>query len=306
MLITQSKTDIHGYIQHLKKLRNAVILAHNYQIDDVQSIADIVGDSLELSRAATKVDADAIIFCGVYFMAESAAVLNPAKQVFLPNVLAGCPLADMISAEELRQMKQGYPDAAVVCYVNSSAEVKAESDICCTSSNAVKVVNALSEKRIIFVPDRNLGRYTASFTDKEIILWNGYCPTHAKLSVEDVQRAKAARPGAVFVAHPECNPDVLAHADYVCSTGKMLQYCRETSVKEIIIGTEMGMMFRLQRENPGKKFYLASPRLICPNMKKIDLTTIVDSLENLQHRIEVPEPTRSKAYRTISRMLEIQ
>ncbi|MBD3271184.1 MAG: quinolinate synthase NadA, partial [Elusimicrobia bacterium] len=210
-----------------------------------------------------------------------------------------------ITAEQLHEFKLQYPDAAVVCYVNSSAEVKAESDICCTSSNAIKVVNAVSEKRVIFVPDRNLGRYVSGFTDKEMIIWRGLCPTHVRLTYDDVRKARQAHPRAVFVAHPECNPDVLAAADYVCSTGKMLAYARETSVRELIIGTEMGMLFRLKKENPDKIFYIASPRMICQNMKKIRLDGIMESLEQMRFAIRVPEPTRQKAYRTIKRMLDI-
>ncbi|MFH1379886.1 MAG: quinolinate synthase NadA [bacterium] len=305
MVETCVRSNLIRQIKTLKAARKAVILAHNYQIDEVQAIADILGDSLELARAASKVQAETIIFCGVYFMAESAAILNPAKKVLLPNVTAGCPLADMINADQLRDFKKLYPDAAVVCYVNSSAEIKAESDICCTSSNAIKIINSLDEKRVIFVPDRNLGKYASSFTNKEMILWNGYCPTHVRLSIEDVLRARKEHPKAVFVAHPECEPEVLAVADYVCSTGKMLQYAKETSVKELIIGTEIGMLYRLRKENPDKQFYIASPKLICPNMKKINSEGIYSSLTNLQHEIQVPEDIRQKACRSIKRMLDV-
>lgn len=306
MITVSEKRSLIKQIQSLKTQRKAVILAHNYQINDVQSIADIVGDSLELSRAAIQVKARTIVFCGVYFMAESAAVLNPDKRIILPNITAGCPLADMITARKLKEFKLQYPDAAVVCYVNSSAEVKAESDICCTSSNAVKVINSLPNKRIIFVPDKNLGRYAASFTDKEIILWNGFCPTHVRLSAGDVFRARTEHPEAVFVAHPECSPDVLAASDYVCSTGQMIKFARETSRKELIIGTELGMLYRLRNENPHKKFYIASQKLICPNMKKNNLESIVDALQNLQFTITVPEGIRRRAYHSIKRMLDVK
>lgn len=304
MVLTYERSNLIRQIKTLKEERKAVILAHNYQIDEVQAVADIIGDSLELSRAASRVQSETIVFCGVYFMAESAAIFNPEKKVLLPNITAGCPLADMITGEQLREFKQQYPDAAVVCYVNSSAEIKAESDICCTSSNAIKIINSLEQKRVIFVPDRNLGRYASSFTNKEVILWRGYCPTHVRLSLDDVMRSRAEHPHAVFVAHPECEPEVLAIADYVCSTGKMFQYARETSVKELIIGTEIGMLYRLRKENPDKQFYVASPKLICPNMKKINCEAIVSSLEHMQHEIHVPEHIRQKAYRSIKRMLD--
>ncbi|HCJ66638.1 MAG TPA: quinolinate synthase [Elusimicrobia bacterium] len=293
-------------IQQLKKEKKAVILAHNYQIDEVQQIADITGDSLELSRAASKTDAEVIIFAGVHFMAENAAILNPDKVVLLPDLEAGCPLADMITAEKLREMKKEYPQAAVVCYVNSSAEVKAEATICCTSSNAVKVVNSLPERQIIFAPDKNLGHYVSSFTDKEIILWKGFCPIHARLTREEVVMAMNEHPQAVFVAHPECVPEVLALADYVCSTSGMFKYARETAVKEIIIGTESGMLWRLRKENPEKRFFVASTKMVCPNMKKINLEKIRDSLEEMKYQIIVPEEIRKPAYEAVRKMLEIK
>jgi len=292
-------------IRRLKKEKKAVILAHNYQIDEVQEIADITGDSLELSRAATKVEAEVIVFAGVHFMAENAAILNPQKTVLLPEITAGCPLADTITREKLREMKTKYPQAGVVCYVNSSAEIKAEAGICCTSSNAVKIVNSVSEKQIIFVPDKHLGHYVSSFTEKEIVLWKGTCPIHARLTREEVLQAKKEHPQAVFVAHPECRPEVLALADYVCSTSGMFKYAKETAVKEVIIGTEMGMLWRLHKENPEKKFYPASPTLICPNMKKINLEKIRDSLKENKYLITVPEEIRQPAYRAVKKMLEV-
>lgn len=298
--------EIFEEILELKKEKNAVILAHNYQIDEVQQIADITGDSLELSRAAAKTDAEIIVFAGVNFMAENAAILNPDRIVFLPDITAGCPLAEMITAERLREMKKEYPDAAVVCYVNSSAEVKAEADICCTSSNAVKVVNAISQERIIFAPDKNLAHYVSSFTEKEIIPWKGFCPIHARLTREEVIAVMNEHPQAVFVAHPECTPEVLALADYVCSTSGMFKYARETAVREIIIGTEMGMLWRLHKENPDKKFYVASPKMVCPNMKKINLEKIRDSLKEMKYRMVVPKEIRERAYQAIKRMLDLK
>jgi len=238
-------------------------------------------------------------------MAETAAILNPGKIVLLPNPNAGCPMADMINADQLREMKAKHPGAAVVCYVNSSAEVKAESDICCTSSNAIQVVNSLSEKEVIFVPDRNLGRYASGFTHKKIILWDGYCATHARLTVEDVMVVKKRYPEASFCAHPECEPEVLAIADYVCSTAKMLKYAREVATREIIIGTEIGMLYRLRNENPGKTFIPASS-MICPNMKKNSLELVYEALVSMQHQIEVPQSIQKSALKTIQRMLDIK
>ncbi len=293
-------------IEKLKKKRNAVIIAHNYQRDEIQEIADISGDSLALSQAAVRTDADVIVFCGVQFMAESAAILNPDKKVLLPVMEAGCPLADMITPEKLRAKKKEHPGAAVVCYVNSSAEVKAESDIACTSSNAVQVVRALKEKDIIFVPDKNLGRYVQSkVPDKNIILWDGFCPTHIRVQEEDVVKTKEAHPQAEVIAHPECNPAVLALADHICSTGGMFKYAKESKSKEFIISTESGMLYKLQKENPDKKFYLPTSHLVCANMKLITLGWIVHSLENLVYEIKVSDEVREKAKRALDRMLAV-
>src|SRR3989338_5650164 len=259
-------------IARLKKKRNAVIIVHNYQRDEIQEIADISGDSLALSQAAVRTDADVIVFCGVHFMAESASILNPDKMVLLPVKEAGCPMADMITPEKLRAKRKEYPEAAVVCYVNSSAEVKAESDIACTSSNAVEIVRSLKEKQIIFVPDKNLGRYIQDqVPEKEIILWEGFCPTHIRVQEEDIMRSKNLCPNAEMIAHPECNPEVLALADHICSTGGMFKYVKQSNSREFIIATESGMLYKLQKENPDKKFYLPTPRLVCANMKLITL-----------------------------------
>ncbi|MBN2097445.1 MAG: quinolinate synthase NadA [Candidatus Omnitrophica bacterium] len=293
-------------IAELKKEKNAVILAHNYQRESVQDIADIVGDSLQLARSAAKVNADIIEFCGVQFMAESASILNPDKKVLLPVKEAGCPLADMISPEKLMALKSEHPDAAVVCYVNSSAEVKAESDVACTSSNAIEVVQSLPNQKIIFVPDENLGKYVQSqVPQKKLINWKGFCPTHIRLSEEEVIRAKREHPQAEFLAHPECNPEVLKLADQVCSTGGMFKYARQSPSKEFIIGTESGMLYRLQKENPDKKFYLPSEHLVCANMKLITLGWVAHSLEFEIEEVRVPEAIRLKAKKSLDKMLEI-
>ncbi len=293
-------------IARLKKKRNAVIIAHNYQRDEIQEIADIGGDSLALSQAAVRTDADVIVFCGVKFMAESASILNPDKKVLLPVLEAGCPLADMITPEKLRARRKEHPEAAVVCYVNSSAEVKAESDIACTSSNAIEIVKSLKEREVIFVPDKNLGRYVQSqVPDKKIILWEGFCPTHIRVQEEDVVTAKKQHPEAEVVAHPECNPGVLALSDHICSTGGMFKYVKASGSKEFIIATEAGMLYRLQKENPDKKFYLPTPNLVCANMKLITLGWVAHSLEMLVYEIKVSDEISEKAKKTLDRMLQV-
>lgn len=293
-------------IEKLKKKRNAVIIAHNYQRDEVQGIADISGDSLALAQAAVRTDAAVIVFCGVHFMAESAAILNPGKMVLLPVMEAGCPLADMITVEKLRAKRKLYPDAAVVCYVNTSAEIKAESDITCTSSNAVEVVRSLKEKRIIFVPDKNLGRYVQSqVPDKEIILWEGFCPTHIRVQEEDIIRAKKEYPDAEVIAHPECNPEVLALSDHICSTGGMFKYVKQSRSKKFIISTESGMLYKLQKENPDKQFYLPTQNLVCANMKLITLGWVAHSLEKLVYEVKVSDDIRERALKSLERMLQV-
>lgn len=302
----QYQESLKKKIIRLKKKKNAVILAHNYQREEVQDIADIVGDSLELARAAAKVNADIIEFCGVRFMAESASILNPDKKVLLPVKEAGCPLADMITPEKLRVLKTTYPDAACVCYVNSSAEVKAESDITCTSSNAVEIVRSLPNKRIIFVPDENLGKYVQlNIPEKKIILWEGSCSTHIRLSEEEVIKAKKLHPQAKFLAHPECKPEVLKLADAVCSTGGMFKYARESTAREFIIGTECGMLHRLKKENRDKRFYLPSEHLICANMKLTTLGWIAHSLELEISEVKVSRQARGLAKKALQRMLEV-
>jgi quinolinate synthase len=292
-------------MSELKKERNAVVLAHNYQLGEVQEIADYFGDSLELARAATKTDADVIVFCGVRFMAETAKILNPEKMVLLPVKEAGCPMADMATAEQLREMRKQHPGAAVVCYVNSSVEVKAESDVCCTSSNAVRVVESLPNRQIIFVPDRNLGAYVQSRLDsKEIILWEGYCSTHESLGREDVMRLREMHPCAEFIAHPECTPAVLKLADGVCSTSGMLEYSRNSRARGFIIGTEVGLLYRLRKENPDKRFYPAG-KMLCPDMKMTTVVDVVDSLKYIEHVINVPEHVANRARHSLERMLEL-
>ena len=291
-------------IQQLKKKRNAIILAHNYQRADVQDVADFVGDSFGLSQKAVASGANVIVFCGVDFMAESAAVLNPEKTVLMPELLAQCPMAAMITPEALKLEKQKHPDAAVVCYVNTSAAVKAESDICCTSANAVKVVNSLEEQEIIFVPDRNLALYVAANTKKKIIPWNGYCPTHHLILPGDILLEKEEHPDAQVLVHPECRPEVVALADKVLSTAGMLKYAAQSDAREFIIGTELGLLHRLRKENPQKKFYPATAYAVCPNMKMNTLGSIIRALENNEHIIKVPENIRKKAKQALDRMLE--
>ncbi|UFS71814.1 quinolinate synthase NadA [Geomonas sp. RF6] len=297
--------SIQSEIRALLKQRNAVLLAHNYMRDEVQEIADITGDSLALSIEAAATDADVIVFCGVHFMAESASILAPEKTVLLPRLDAGCPMADMVDAESLRKMKAEHPGVPVVTYVNSSAAVKAETDICCTSANAVKVVQSLPEKELIFTPDRNLGRFVSKFTDKKFHLWEGYCPTHERLKPEAVLALKEQYPDAPFVCHPECNPAVSALADHVCSTTGMYSYVTENPAKRFIIGTEAGILWRMKRENPEKEFILASPALVCPNMKLTSLEDILEALQTMKPVVKVPEEIRIPAKRALDRMLAI-
>ena len=298
-------TDLVEKILNLKKKRNAVILAHNYQPGEVQDIADFVGDSLGLSQNAAKTDAGVIVFCGVHFMAETAAILCPDKTVLLPDINAGCPMADMITAERLKKKKEEFPNATVVCYVNSTAEVKAESDICCTSANALDVVESLDAQEILFVPDQYLGHYISTQTDKKMILWPGYCPTHVIIRPEHIEQLRQEHPQARVVVHPECRPEVIALADEVLSTGGMCRYARRSEVKEMIVGTEVGIIHRLKKENPGKNFFPVSGKAICPNMKLITLEKVLWSLEDMTPEVKVPEEIRLKAKEAVDRMLEI-
>jgi len=292
-------------ILSLKQRRNAVILAHNYQRGEVQDIADFVGDSLELSQNAAKADAEVIAFCGVHFMAETASILCPDKTVLLPDINAGCPMANMITAERLKERKRELPGVTVVCYVNSTAEVKAESDVCCTSANAVKVIESLDAKEILFVPDQYLGHYISTKTNKKMFLWPGFCPTHVKIQPEDIAKLKRQYPQAKTMVHPECRPEVIALADEVLSTGGMCRFARKTDAKEIIVGTEIGIIHRLKKENPGKKFIPASEHAICPNMKLITLEKVLWSLQDMAPEVKVPEEVRLKAKTAVDRMLQI-
>ena len=292
-------------INRLRKEKNAVILAHNYQIPEVQDIADYVGDSLGLSIEASKTDAKLIVFCGVHFMAETAAIICPDKKVVMPDINAGCPMADMITAEDVRKLKIEHPEAIVVAYVNTTAAVKAEVDYCCTSANAVRVIDKLKDKEIIFIPDKYLGDYISKQTGKKMILFNGFCPTHIRILPEHIKKAKEEHPGAVIVVHPECLPDVVAMADKVASTGGMVKFAKESQAQELIIGTEIGIIHRLQKENPDKKFYPATSVAICPNMKKTNLEKILWVLEEEQNVIYVPPEVAKRARLAIDRMLEI-
>jgi len=298
--------DIINKITKLKEEKNAIVLAHYYQVKEVQEIADFLGDSLELSRKAAQIDCDTIVFCGVHFMAESAKILNPHKKVLLPVRDAGCPMADMITSCALNEAKEKYPDAAVVCYVNSSASVKAQSHICCTSSNAVEVVRSIPRKKILFVPDKNLASYVSSqMPQKEIIIWEGFCPTHANVFPEDVGMMREKHPYAEILVHPECPPQVVRMADFAGSTSGILKRAKESSSEELIIGTEMGLLYKLQEENPHKKFYLLSKGLICPNMKRTGLEDVLRALEKEEYAVEVDEEIRQEAVHSLDKMLAV-
>jgi len=300
-------SEIEKEINELKAKRNAVILAHNYQRAEVQAIADFTGDSLELARKATQVDADVIVFCGVYFMAETAAILNPGKTVLIPDASAGCPMADMITGEQLRELKSRHPGALAVCYVNSTAEVKAECDICVTSGNAERVMASLPKHReVIFVPDQHLGGYIAGKLGEKYVLWPGYCPTHARLTAKRIEDARAAHPGAPVLVHPECPADVRAIADECLSTGGMCAYARESAAKEIIVGTEVGILHRLRTENPEKTFWPVDDATVCPNMKKTTLENLRDSLRDMSPRVVVDPEIARRARRAIDAMLEVK
>ena len=293
-------------IQQLKEKHQAVILAHNYEPPEIQDIADITGDSLGLSIQAAETDAQVIIFCGVRFMAESAAILSPNKKVILPRLECGCGLADMATAEQVRKARQLHPNAVVVTYVNSSAEVKAESDICCTSGNAVNVVNSIAEEReILFVPDRNLGTYVQQQTGRKILLWDGYCPTHHAIRITDIKEVKKAHPQATVIIHPECRPEVTELVDAVCSTGGMFTAVADSTAKEFIIGTELGMLYPLQKAYPDRKFYPVTTTTICPDMKKIRLADILQSLQTMKPVITVNPKTSRKAKKALERMLAV-
>jgi quinolinate synthase len=296
---------LHDKIRTLKDSHKAVILAHNYQPGEIQDLADFCGDSLGLSIKAAETEAEVIVFCGVQFMAETAAILSPDKRVLLPDKFAGCPLADTITAEQLRQLKAKHPDAPVVCYVNSTAEVKAESDYCCTSSNAVEVVNSLpTERPIIFVPDRHLGRFVAERTGRDLVLWPGYCPTHVVITEADLESAKEKYPDAIILTHPECTEPVKELSDELLSTGQMLRFVTESSAKRFVVATEVGMIHALKKQRPDAHFVAASDRATCPNMKKITLDKIIASLEDMESEVVVPEEIRVRAKKSLDRMVE--
>ena len=292
-------------IRNLLKKRNAVMLSHNYQPPEIQDLADLCGDSLELSIKAAQTDAEVIVFCGVHFMAETASILSPDKTVLLPRKDAGCLMADMIEPEGLQVMIDRLPLMPVVTYVNSTAAVKALSTVCCTSANAVAVVNSLDADEVIMTPDRNLALYTASQTKKKVHTWDGYCPTHDRLKPEDVHKAQNAHPEAVFMAHPECRPEVLALADVIRSTSGMIRYARESNRSSFIVGTEIGLIYPLKKANPGKTFYPASSKMVCKNMKKITLEDVVRSLELMEGEVKVPEKIRRPAFQAVQRMVDL-
>ena len=299
--------EISDEIRRLAAERKAVILAHNYTRGEVQDVADYTGDSLELARKATEVDADAIVFCGVYFMAETAAILNPGKTVLIPDPTAGCPMADMITGAQLRELKARHPGAKAVCYVNSTAEVKAECDICVTSGNAERVMATFSpDEEILFVPDQHLGGHISGMLGREYTLWPGYCPTHQLITAKAIADARSLHPGAPVMVHPECAKDVRAAADHALSTGGMCRFARESDAREFIVGTEVGILHRLRKENPGKTFYPVSDRVTCPNMKKTTLENLAECLREMKTVVTVPEPVASRARRAVDAMLAVR
>ena len=293
-------------IEQLKADRNAVILAHNYQPGDIQDLADFCGDSLGLSVKASETDTDVIVFCGVEFMAETAAILSPGKTVLLPDPTAGCPMADMITAEQLIDFKGQHPGALVVCYVNSTAEVKAESDYCCTSANAVELVESLpGEREIIFVPDQHLGAFVRERTGRDVILWPGYCSSHIMITEDDIKEAKAKYPDAVIMAHPECSEPVKELVDELLSTSQMLRFAVNSETKRFIVGTETGIIHALKKQRPDAEFIAASEKAVCPNMKKITMEKILWSLQEMKYQITVPKETRERAKKALDRMVAI-
>jgi quinolinate synthase len=301
-----ANNNIINEIKKMKEERNAIIVAHNYQNGEVQDIADIVGDSFKLSQYCASIDAEVVVFCGVHFMAESAKILSPEKTVLLPEIDAGCPMADMVTAEELIEEKKKHPEAAVVCYINSSAEVKAESDICCTSSNALKIVKSLPQNEIIFVPDQNLANYIARMVpEKTIHIWKGYCITHHRVSKSDAERAVKHNSDAVLLVHPECRLEVVEMADYVGSTSQIIEYVRKSSAKKFIIGTEMGILHQLKKENPDKQFFLLSQGMVCPNMKKTTAESVYNALKHMRYQIDLNPDIIQRARGSLEAMLKV-
>ena len=304
-MVEMESDEIKQKIEKLKKSLNAVIVAHNYQRPEVQDIADFVGDSLELARQCTQVDAEVIVFCGVHFMAESAAILSPERTVLLSEADAGCPMADMIGEADLREWKERYPEAAVVCYVNSSAAVKALSDVCCTSANGLEVVQTLPNDEVLFIPDQHLGHYVSTKTDKRMILYPGFCPPHQRLIPRHIEHAKELHPDAVVLVHPECSAEVIARADAALSTSQMIRYVKESDSRTFLIGTEEGLLHGLRKENPQKAFHLLTTGLLCPDMKKTTLKSVVRTMEERRNVVRVAEEVRVKAKLALDRMLEV-
>lgn len=303
----EQNRELRERLLQLKKERNAIILAHYYQRDEIQEVADFRGDSFLLAQKAAETDADVIVFCGVHFMGESAKILAPNKTVIIPDERAGCPMADMVNVDGLRALKAKHPNAKVVTYINSSAEIKAETDICCTSSNALKVIQSIDpNEEIIWVPDKNLGHWVAEQTGRDLIIWEGYCNTHDMLTVKDVEEMKAKHPNAQFVVHPECRPEVVALGDYVGSTTGIIKYCRESDCQEFIVGTEDGTGYQLRKDSPDKTFHFASKFLVCPNMKVNNLKKLVKCLETMQPQIYVPPHVADKARQSLERMLQVK
>ncbi|MFZ5449405.1 MAG: quinolinate synthase NadA [Thermodesulfobacteriota bacterium] len=301
MVLTEQQQEVRRWLDR----RRGILLAHNYQPGEIQDVADFLGDSLALSMTAAKTQAEVIVFCGVHFMAETAAILCPDKTVLLPREDVGCYMAATITPEQLKARKAELPGVPVVTYVNSTAAVKAESDICCTSANVVPVVNSLTPPRVLMVPDRNLALYTARRTTKEILYWEGCCNVHDRLTAAEVRASQAAHPNAVFIAHPECRPEVLDLAQEIRSTSGMLQFARQSPAREFIIGTEMGILHTLRKENPAKLFYSPSSHLICPDMKRITLDDVITALKENRYQVTVPEETRQRALRAVERMLAV-
>lgn len=309
MAHAQERPDQQGLLEKIERLRRerrAVILAHNYQLAEVQQVADYCGDSLDLSRRAAETDAEVIVFCGVHFMAETAAILSPDKTVLLPDTRAGCPMADMVDAASLRQARRQQPEAVVVTYVNSSAEVKAESDICCTSANAARVVESVEPGRpILFVPDQYLGTFVRDRSGRDISLWPGYCPTHRRIRAEHLEQARRAYPQAKVVVHPECRPEVTARADAVLSTSQMIKFVSTDPATTFVVGTELGILHRMRQDNPGKLFVPATEQAICPNMKWTTLEKVAVALERNETVVTVPSDVADRARRALERMLEV-
>ncbi|WP_042171322.1 quinolinate synthase NadA [Paenibacillus gorillae] len=302
----EQNRELRERLLQLKKERNAIILAHYYQRDEIQEVADFRGDSFLLAQKAAQTDADVIVFCGVHFMGESAKILAPNKTVIIPDERAGCPMADMVNVDGLRKLKAQHPNATVVTYINSSAEIKAETDICCTSANALNVVNSVEGDEVIWVPDKNLGHYVQQNTDKKMIIWEGYCNTHDMLTVKDVEEMKAKHPNAQFVVHPECRPEVVALGDFVGSTTAIIKYCKESDCQEFIVGTEDGTGYQLRLDSPDKSFHFASKYLVCPNMKVNNLKKLVKCLETMQPQIYVPPHVADQARLSLERMLLVK